>query len=503
MNDLGWIPGRVRLRDFAGPIGLGLFGPGSESTFYPAGTVIVHGWRGHTEMPVDTAARRGDTQAIEQARGRLDELLRKYAKRVEIAGEPCLFWEKPLEGAWKPDWGGPPVTTLHNADAWYPARVLVELYRYDRQRGQARADYLAAIDGVFNWTKHFVWTRNEFADVPSSPFAIGGTLSAAFLLDYYFTFCDDPSRRDNAALALALARNVTWRYLPLWAMDSDRYDSDLDSSFLIEPNSGRDWAALACANEVHWNIDALTQVYVHTGDERMRYYLRGILDRWPALYRPVYETSLEQAGQDAMTEGLGFFDGAGPGRGGRYNYGTAATLPLNEPVGNSKLRVVAGARAAIGFCKDGTHSDLADYRTDGRGACAFRLVSGLPGEFDVSFSYPYVDISKLAVRLTRDGQARTLGAEQVRHPEQSPSSLYLGGLRAGDVIQIGELPADTTAYAPPAVAPSEAAPAGWRLQTLAAEVTLPRDWRDTSSYAGLVVGLRWACGVPYQQTERA
>ena len=54
-------------------------------------------------------------------------------------------------------------------------------------------------------------------------------------------------------------------------MDSDRSDSGIDSAFLAEPNSGRDWAALACANEVNWNVDALTQVYVHTGDARMRF----------------------------------------------------------------------------------------------------------------------------------------------------------------------------------------------------------------------------------------
>jgi len=88
--------------------------------------------------------------------------------------------------------------------------------RYDRSRGQAKPEYLAAIDGIFNWTRHFVWTRNEFADGSSSSFAIGGTLSVACLLDYRLTFRDDPGprRRANAELALRLAANVTWRYLP-------------------------------------------------------------------------------------------------------------------------------------------------------------------------------------------------------------------------------------------------------------------------------------------------
>ena len=220
--------------------------------------------------------------------------------------------------------------------------VLVELYRYDRSQGKPRADYLKAIDGIYQWTRHFVWTRNEFADVPSLPFAIGSTLSSAFLVDYYFTFRDDPQRCSKAEAALRLANRMVWRYLPIWAMDSDRSDSALDSSFLIEPNSGRDWAGLACANEVHWVVETLPLVYVHTGDERLRWYLRGILDRWPQLYRAEYVSSLAECGHDSMTEGLGFFDGCGPGRGRRYDFGSDGTLSLIEPVGRSKMRVVAG-----------------------------------------------------------------------------------------------------------------------------------------------------------------
>ena len=506
-NDLSWIPGGMRLADFAGPIGLGLWGPGGEGTFYPNGTVLVHGWCGHREMPIDTAARRGDTAAIEAARQRIEVLLAKYAKRVTVAGEECLFWEKPLEGAWHDNWGGPPVTTLHNTDAWYPARVLVELYRYDRARGKPRPEYLRAIDGIFCWTKHFVWTRNEFADVPSSPFAIGGTLSAAFLLDYYFTFRDDPARCAQAELALRLAANVTWRYLPIWAMDSDRYDGALDGSFLIEPNSGRDWAGLACANEVHWNIDTLTQVYVHTGDPRMRYYLRGILQRWPQLYRNAYESSISDYGGEAMTEGLGFFDGSGPGRGGRYNYGVASQLPLNEPIGASKLRVVAGTRAAIAFCKDGTHSDVADYATDGRGACSFRVISALPGEFDVSLSYPYVDIARLPARIARDGRTRELTDGEVRRPEQSPSSLYLRKLRHGDVVRVGDLPTEARPLEIAALLTFDEAAtpqpaAGFALLPIAGEQPLAQDWNDLDSFAGIDCGQRWAYGVPYHQGTR-
>jgi hypothetical protein len=225
-------------------------------------------------------------------------------------------------------------------------------------------------------------------------------------LDYYFTFRNDPQRGANATLALNLANRLTWRYLQMWAMDSDRFDGALDSAFLIEPNSGRDWAGLACANEVFWCIDSLTQVYVHTGDSRLRYYLRGILQRWPALYQPNYASSIAAYGSDGFTEGLGLFDGSGPGRGYRYAFGSCQSLPLNEPVGNSTMRVIAGAAACIAFDRFDQTTDVTDYLTPGDGACSFRIVSGRPGTFDVSFSYPFVNISGYTVSRVRNGPVR-------------------------------------------------------------------------------------------------
>jgi len=506
MNDLAWIPGQARLSGFAGPIGLDLYGPGGETTFYPAGTILVQGWQGHQEMPIDTAARNGDLGSINYARGRIETLLTNYAMTFSVGGETCLYWQKPLSGAWLAAWGGPAATTLHNSEGWYPARVLVELYRYDRNHNQVRPSYLPAIDELFNWAKHFVWSRNEFADVPSSPFAIGGTLCPAFLLDYYFTFRGDPQRGTNAALALHLANVVWWRYLHPWAMDSDHFDGALDSAFLVEPNSGRDWAGLGCANEVNWTIDSLTQVYVHSGDPRMRYYLRGLLQRWPALYQPNYKDSIAAYGNsDSLTEGLGVFDGSGPGRGYRYPYGFAPALPLNEPVGNSTMRVVAGVQACIAFDKNGTGSDVTDYRTDGTGACSFRIVSSLGGLFDVSFSYPFVDISGFSVTRVRNGVTNVLNASQVSRPTQSPSSLYLSQMQNGDLLTIGAVPAsapiitfDTSlVYSETSTQPETNGL--FTLLPLSGNYPLPQDWTNLNSFAGIVPGTRWNYGVPYRQ----
>ncbi len=508
MNDLAWIPGGSRLGDFAAPISLTLYSVGGETTFYPTGTVLLRGWGGHIEMPIETAVRRGNLSSIDSARGQIETLVTNYAIFLTVDGDACMFWQKPLSGAWLPNWGGSAVNTIHETEGWYAARVLVELYRYDRARGQVRPTYLNWIDALFNWAKHFIWTRNEFADVPSSPFAIGGTLPPAFLLDYYFTFRNDSARAPNAALALHLANVISWRYLHLWAMDSDRFDGALDGAFLAEPNSGRDWAGLACANEVNWNIDTMTQVYVHTGDPRMRYYLRGMLQRWPALYQPNYADSIAAyTSGSALTEGLGLFDGSGPGRGLRYGYGFSPSLPLNEPVGNSVMRVIAGSQAAMAFDKNSSASDIADFRTGGDGSCSFRIVSSLAGAFDVSFSYPFVDISALAVTRVRNGQTNVLS--NVTRPIQSPSSLYLPQLQNGDIIRIGNVPSsapvitfDNSLVYNDANQQPDTNGLFIRLPC-GGTYLLPQDWTNLDSFPGIIPGERWNYGIPLFQGLRA
>ena len=505
MNDLAWIPGVARLDDFIQPVGTELYGAINDPDYFTNGTVALVGFKGYREMPVDAWLQEGIS--LGPARSQLDTLLNQYAQHFYVGGDACLYWSKPLEGAWLPAYGDTNATTLHNAEGWFAARVLVELYRYDLARGTNNTFYSTNIDALFNWAKHFVWTRGEIHDVPSSPFAIGVTLEASFLLDYYFTFKTDPVRGANAAEALSLAQNLVWRYLSVWAMDSDFWDGPVDSAFLAEPNSGRDWAGLGCANEMSEMLDTLVQVYVHTGDERMRFYLRGMLQRWPTLYRADYEPSLADFTDfnDGLTEGYGLVPEAGPGRGGRYDYGFTEPLALMEPVGNSILRVVAGDAAAIAFNKGGTAADITNYRTSGNGACSFTIVSTAASNFDVSFSYPFVNISTNTV--TRNGQ--TLGAAGVSRPVQSPSSLYIFGVANGDTITVGSPAGNTPPYLPDAslvYAESAVQPmtnGSFVTLPLAGNCLLPQDWTDFHSFAGIVPGLHWIHGVPYQQRLHA
>jgi hypothetical protein len=525
MNDMGWMPGGTWLPHLPAASRGGLIVRLAEGNAYEEpGTVEIDGWTAHRESAVNAAFRCGDRQLIERLHREIAYLKTK-AQRVTVEGDECLFWPKPLEGKWREKFGGEAVKTLHNANGWAAGIALVDLYRHEKN-----AEYLPLIDGVYNWTKHFVWTRNEFADVPSSPFAIGGTLSAAFLLDYYYTFCDDPQRAARAGQAVELARKITYRYMVAWASDNDR-DDNLDSSFLWEPNSGRDWTGTACANEVHWNLDTLVQVYVNCGDPILHHYLRGALERWHLLYKDIPQDSLADYDHQALSEWLGLFDGTMAGRGGRAGFGTADILPLCYPVGRSALRVTCGRKAAFACCKNGVHWRVENYRYAPGVNFVFDVRSSKGEPFDVTLSFPFADLADRPLSLTRGGKIRTLaaGLDLVRSPD-APSYVYIRGLRDGDTITVGQLGTgpETTCGAgvPPVLAAETAAPqdragatASLPSSALGARVDkppvapeavrpfreiqlplnerLPCDWNDVGSFAGLWPGRHWAWRVPF------
>jgi hypothetical protein len=81
----------------------------------------------------------------------------------------------------------------------------------------------------------------------------------------------------------------------------------------------------------------------------------------------------------------------------------------------------------------GEHGGLA---LRGPGACCFRFVSASAEPFDVSFSHPNADISRLPATLN----GRMLESTAARRPAPAPSSLYLTVLRNGNAVVIGTLP---------------------------------------------------------------
>ncbi len=146
LNDLGWIPGYAHSADFPQAPGLTLYSSGDGPPYRPTNSVVLRGWTGHREMPVESAVDHGNWGAIAGARAQLDTLLTNYGKVFTAGGETCLYWDKPLVGSWNANWGGGAVTTLHNSEGWYAARVLVELYRYDLRQGIRDTNYLQAIE---------------------------------------------------------------------------------------------------------------------------------------------------------------------------------------------------------------------------------------------------------------------------------------------------------------------------------------------------------------------
>ncbi|MBN1418178.1 MAG: hypothetical protein JXP34_05340, partial [Planctomycetes bacterium] len=486
MNDLGWIPGACRLRDFPGPGRPGLIA-GQETPFNTPDTRSVGLWRQHNECAYDHLA---GTPAAARYDDGLAWLRDRVAWFTE-GGARCAYWPKPIEGRWVDAWGGDAVKTLHNAQGFGAGRFY--LARWKRTRDPAD---LAIVEGIRSWADGIAWTRNEFADVPSSPFAIGGTLPVAFLLDYHFAFRDDRERRERAWTALDLARAFAHRYLVVWPSDNDRWDA-LDSTFLLEPNSGRGWTGAACANEVLWTFDTLVQAHVHTGDRILGHYVRGILARAHLLYAEAYRPSLAQCGRE-FTECYGLADGCMVGTGARASYGWAEALPLLEPVGDARLRAVCGVATAIAFAKGGTEWNIESYRVAGPGDFSF-TVRGGSAPFAAAITFPFVDLREKPVRVTRGGLP--VEGNVVTRPPASRWSLAISGLRDGDEITVGTvdphispretlLPLSETDLPPPSVP-------GFRLIALPYDAPLERSWEDLESWAGLPIGLLWSWGVPY------
>ncbi len=489
--DVSWLPGQMRLRGFGGPADGSLIG-GAEGGFQVAGSKLLSCWTRHNEMPTAAAKAAGDADGLARMAADAEKLL-TYAKRFKAGGDDCVFWEKPLEGQWTPTWGGPEATSLHNSDGFAAGRLFLGLYR-----DGGKAEYLPIVDGVLNWAKHIAWTRNEFADVPSSPFAIGGTLTASFCLDYYMTFRDAPdeAHRAEARKALDLARSFTYRYLVMWLSDSNHSDN-LDPTFLWEPNSGRDWTGAACANEVFWSLDTLAQTAVHTGDPILMWALQGSLSRWHLLYQERYKNSLADYGPADLTEGYGLFVDNVYGAGKRAAYGFGSPLFMTEPVGDTQARVLAGERAAMAFNKNGRHTTIKDYRYTHRGNLEFTVATKLPS-LDLSLTVPYVDITRRKVAVVRGG------GRIEKDPEITPRVLWsciIRDIRDGDRVVVGEpntaspmLPTKP-AFVVDSLAGTLARDA--RLLPVTGDWEPSRDWSDQKSWAGVPEGRLWAYGIPF------
>lgn len=495
--NLSWIPGGIRLSDFPGPASTMLYG-GPEAQFQTPGSLLQGGWDWYLETPTSVAVSAGDTNTINALKSEADQLL-SYAKRFQSGNEKCIYWDKPLKGSWTAQWGGSAATTIHNANGFAFGRLYLSLYRYANQK-----QYLPVVDGVFNWAKHIAWTRAEFSDVPSSPFAIGGTLPTSFCLAYYMAFKDAPDKRHRirAKEALDLARSFVYRYMIMWPSDNN-WDDDLHPEFLWGGgNSGRDWMGAATSNEVFNNLDTLAQAAVETGDPILMWALQGSLNSWHQLYQDVSKPSLAKYTRNDMAEGFGLFPGDIYGVGRRSDYGFSNSLYMTYPIGKSRIRVLAGCRAAMAFDKDGAASSISDYHYTPNGNLSFMLHTSLPS-VDVSLTVPYEDIHSQPVEIVSQGMRSDLnpGRDYMR-PKQNLWSLYIPNLHDETEVIIGH-PNENSKPLPDRPPRLQKMPVNKKRQNSFETAAIPTNikesanWSDLHSWAGVPGSVIWAWGVPF------
>ncbi len=489
--DLGFLGSQSHLATIPdAPVG-SIFG--GIGQFGIPGTTVVGGWDRQDEGSVAVAEANKNNRALTMMRMEAIKLAAD-AIHFKAGGLNCVYWKQPLTGRWVKKWGGAPAGTLHNATGFAAARLLLDLAYYDNDR-----QYLPIVDGALNWAKEIVWTRGEFPDVPSSPFAIGGTTAVAFLLDYYSLYHNDDHRRESALQALALAHSFTYRYMVMWAGDGSRTDR-LDSAFLWEPNSGRDWTGAACSNEVIWDLDMVAETAVYTGDPVLRWALVGTLSRWHRMYQNVFRQRISEYSSADFAEGYGLAPGNIYGYpGGRAAYGFGGSLQLLDPVGSSIARVIAGPRAALVFDRNSHSVILSAYRWTHAGQFAFKL-QGISGVGDVTVTAPFASIGSEPVAL-QSGVLRT--TPQVTRNINSQWTVVVHGVRDNEWVIIGSPDLSQSNQEPFRVPLTEHTHPIHRLASapfvplhLTPDTRLKTSWQNTN-FAGLTAGLKWMWSVPF------
>ena len=507
VNDLSWLSAPYRITDFERPRGVGGYHRVTTPKWWKTGTISFGGvlWDGD---PITYLYESKQTEAIAKLKKDVDFVL-KYTKRFKAGGEDCVFWTKPLEGEAVDMFGPAGVPTLRNIQGWQFALALLDICRNDPAERERLLPY---VDGALRWTAHMLTTRNGYADVPCAQFCWGAGPVTSFCLRYHYTFRNDPTRKALAERAGKLAHAMLYRFLPIWASDSNP-DDDLDSAYMLEPNSGISWLGAACSNEVWVIPHAVAQVYVATGDPILGHYLRGMLERWHWLFRDELYPNVAAYG-NSYTERLGLYDGSAQKLGTRATFGGLWGLfeRYAWPMGNAKVRVLCGEKAAMAFNRGGRHTTVSYYDSYGRGAFAVRLAPAAdharqPEPFDVMFTFPYFDLRPLPVSVLR-GKRINLGAEAVKRYPQRPDTITVRGVCYGDTVLVGEMVAKA-APAGPLVArvrgtfKRSAKVGSFTCVPLTAHCNqhLPTDWDDPKSWAGLPAGRIWRYGVPFDLVD--
>ena len=497
MNDLTWVrdPGAVQLPHTIlrnlGPALLHKSGPRYlEGAFCELGALMLgatfpsDGVR-HIYQAKAHAAIRTLQQQI--------EFLKERAIWREIKRDKCCVWQHPLEGRFKDRWGGDDCAGTRHKCTWQIGAAMLVVY--DNEKDDS---LLPFIDGVYNWTKHALYTRNGVCDIPWSMFChIGLAAGENFMLTYRQVFRDDPLRGGNLDEALRLARMVAYKSTWFYLADPDETDG-MDPIFLGQAVTDRRWMGRVTWNECGWIPRTAIPLYCDTGDPFLKYLVRGAAENFFVGYR-------EDGG---ITENVQIFgETAAKGRRTAGTSGISNGAQLRrwaEPAGASPVRVCVGEKAAIAFCKNTFAYDVADYAYRPELNCRFRLVvrqRAEHGPIDVTLTAPFRDLRTRPIRV--DGQL--LATDRIEYNEFTDGEdAYLRGVRPGSMIEVGDpagahaAPADPMPYRSPADArPRQIGDFRTLDLTPAFNERLEMRFGEPGSWYGWMYGLKWRDRIPY------
>ncbi|MBM3473908.1 MAG: hypothetical protein FJX75_11615 [Armatimonadetes bacterium] len=494
-NDLAWIPEYDGFAPNGGieptAVGTGLVwtsGPtGLEGAFVELGAKMLGNdfisdgiLRAETLRPGDPGERLHQDLAY----------LMERCTWVEVDGDRCATWVHPIEGKFQDRWGGERCAGNHHPSTFQIGAAMLRLYQQTKD-----PQLLPYIDGVYNWCKHYLFTRNGVCDLPWAMFSREATaVGENFLLTYRQVFRDDPERKGNADEALALARTAVYKNLWFYTADPDPTD-DLDPTFLNQATNDCRWAGRVTWNEAGWVLRTMVPVYCETGDPFLKYLLRGSIERYYAGFR-------EDGGIAENLQIFGEIEAKGLRTGGFADAEHGGLVRRwARPLDPAKLRVAMGQRAAIAFCMGTRAYDIAEYGYAPETNFTFRLVS-LPGAprdeaIDLVATAPFRDLRGQTVAV--NGQA--LPAERYEFNDATAGEdVFIRGVKPGDVVSIGEAArgqATEEDGIPYRDGPPRVAAPWWPVNLRSAcNTSLKRDWWQEDSWFGLTPGRREVWRIP-------
>ena len=426
------------------------------------------------------------------------QLLRRDLERLSeeavwftLSGEKCVSWNLPLAGKFKDQWGGEKAEGLHHCKTWHVGTAF--LLMYEREKNP---DYLPYIDGVYNFTKHFLYTRNGVCDLPWAMFCRVATAAGEnFLLNYRRIFQEDPLRGGNREEALELATMCLYKVLWFYTTDPDETD-EMDPTFLNQAVNDIRWAGRVTWNECGWVVRTMIPIYCETGDPFLKYLLRGSLDRyWMGFREDGGVAENLQISGDLEPKGLRTAGFAGIQHG-------ACARRYACPIGEAPIRVVTGEKDAIAFCKETRDFDVDDYLyEEGRGF-RFKLITLRPDKdhdpIDIVISAPFRDLRGMKVSV--NGTEKNCEVNLATGGED----VYVKGVRVGDLIQVAAsgptTESDETRSQTPDLRPvRKFAEEGLARIDLAplANRGLERRWKRKENWFGYLPGEHVVYGIPF------